>query len=145
MTRAELRRVVEGPAERAGLEVQPELVDAVVDDVAGETGGLPLLSTAMLDLWLAREGRALTLENYERTGGVSGAVGRHAEAAFQSLGPQDQEIAKRIVLRLVAGGPGEALTRRPARRDELDADDEEHRGRPGYVVESGYSSSATRP
>ena len=98
-------------------------MDAVVDDVAGETGGLPLLSTAMLDVWLAREGRALTLAGYERTGGVSGAVGRHAEAAFQSLGPQDQAIAKRIVLRLVAGGDGDALTRRRARRDELDADE----------------------
>jgi WD40 repeat protein len=77
----------------------------------------------MLDLWLARGGRALTLAGYERTGGVSGAVGRHAEAAFQSLGREDQAIAKRIVLRLVAGGHGEALTRRPARRDELDADE----------------------
>jgi WD40 repeat protein/DNA-binding SARP family transcriptional activator len=123
MTRSELRRVIEGPAERAGLDVEPELVDAVVDDVAGETGGLPLLSTAMLDLWLAREGRTLTLASYERTGGVSGAIGRHAEAAFQSLGAEKQAIAKRIVLRLVAGGDGDVLTRRRARRDELDADE----------------------
>ncbi len=103
MARGELRRAVEGPAERTGLEVEPELVEAVVDDVAGEVGGLPLLSTALLDLWLARDGAALTLESYERTGGVRGAVGRHAEAAFQSLGPQEQQIARRLLLRLVAG------------------------------------------
>ena len=123
MTRGELRRVIEGPAERAGLEVEPELVDAVVDDVAGEPGGLPLVSTALLDLWLARERRLLTLASYESTGGVSGAVGRHAEAAFQSLGPEEQAIAKRTVLRLVAAGNGDALTRRRATRDELGAEE----------------------
>ena len=123
MTRSELRRAIEGPAERAGLEVEPELVEALVDDVAGEAGGLPLLSTALLDLWHRREGRSLTLAAYERTGGVSGAVGRHAESAFRSLSAADQTIARRIVLRLVAGGDGEALTRRRASRAELDADE----------------------
>ena len=56
MSAAELRRAIEGPAERVGLEVEPALVDALVDDVAGETGGLPLLSTALLDLWRERDG-----------------------------------------------------------------------------------------
>src|SRR4051794_2465818 len=112
MARSELRRAIGGPAARAGLEVEPELVDALVDDVAGEAGGLPLLSTALLDLWLEREGASLTLASYERTGGVSGAVGRFAESAFESLAPEKQEVAKRVVLRLVAGGDGEPLTRR---------------------------------
>ena len=123
MTRGELRRAIEGPAERAGLAVEPGLVDALVDDVAGEAGGLPLLSTALLDLWLTREGRSLTLASYERTGGVSGAVGRHAEAAFHSLSTEEQAVARRIVLRLVAGGDGDALTRRRAGRAELDAEE----------------------
>ena len=135
MTRSELRRVIDGPAERAGLGVEPELVDALVDDVAGETGGLPLLSTALLDLWLARDGRVLTLSSYERTGGVSGAVGRHAEEAFQSLDAEEQAIARRIVLRLVAGGNGEALTRRRASRDELDAEESDVAGVLAALVE----------
>ena len=122
LTTSELRRAIEGPAERTGLDVEPELVDALVNDVAGEAGGLPLLSTALLDLWLERDGHSLTLASYEHTGGVRAAVGRHAEAAFQSLGAQDRQIARRIVLRLVGGGDGEALTRRRASRMELDAE-----------------------
>src|SRR5205814_218896 len=43
MTASELRRAIERPAEQAGLTVKPALVDALVDDVAGEVGGLPLL------------------------------------------------------------------------------------------------------
>src|SRR5207249_1922277 len=87
------------------------LVDALVDDVAGEAGGLPLLATALLDLWRDRDGSTLTHATYERTGGVRGAVGRHAEAAFRSLGEDDQQVARRILLRLVAGGEGEGLNR----------------------------------
>ena len=61
MTRDELRRAIEQPAARAGLDVEPELVAALVADVEGEPGGLPLLSTALLRLWGARDGRVLRL------------------------------------------------------------------------------------
>ena len=104
LTTAELRRAIEGPAERTGLEVEPALVDALVDDVAGEPGGLPLLSTALVDVWREREGSTLTLAAYERSGGVRGAVGRHADAAFRSLRDDEQQVARRILLRLVTGG-----------------------------------------
>jgi WD40 repeat protein/DNA-binding SARP family transcriptional activator len=125
MSPSELRRAIEGPAERAGLTVEPALVDALIDDVAGEPGGLPLLSTALLDLWDAREGETLTRAAYEQTGGVRGAVGRHAEAGFRSLPVDERDVARRILLRLVAGGDGEALTRRRVTRAELDADEDE--------------------
>ena len=124
MSAGELRRAIEGPAGQTGLAVGPELVDALVDDVAGEAGGLPLLSTALLDLWRVRENGSLTLAAYERTGGVRGAVGRHAEAAFRSLGEEEQKVARRILLRLVSDD-GETLTRRRVRAGELDADDDE--------------------
>ena len=116
MTSGELRRAVEGPAGRVGLFVEPELVDALVDDLAGEDGGLPLLSTALLDLWVARENRTLTRASYERTGGVRGAVGRHAEQAFRLLDPERRELARDVLVRLAAGGAGEPLTRRAATR-----------------------------
>jgi WD40 repeat protein/DNA-binding SARP family transcriptional activator len=123
MSTSELRRTIEGPSERVGLEAEPELVDTLVDDVAGEPGGLPLLSTALVDLWEERDGRRLTLAAYTRSGGVRGAVGRHAEAAFRSLDADDQLVARRVLLRLVGGD--EALTRRRASRAELDADEDE--------------------
>jgi WD40 repeat protein/DNA-binding SARP family transcriptional activator len=125
MSVGELRRAIESPAERTGLEVEAALVDAVVDDVAGVAGGLPLMSTALLDLWRGRDGPTLTLASYERTGGVRGAVGRHAEAAFLSLGQDQQQIARRLLLRLVAGGNGQALTRRRVTSAELEAGDDE--------------------
>ena len=124
MSPAELRRAIERPAERVGLKVEPALVDALVDDVAGEAGGLPLLETALLDLWRERDGSTLTAAAYERTDGVGGAVGRHAEAAFQALDADERPVARRILLRLVGGGDGDALTRRRATRAELDAEED---------------------
>ena len=55
MQPSELRRAVELPAGRVGLRVEPELTDALVDDVEGEPGALPLLSTALLELWQKRQ------------------------------------------------------------------------------------------
>ena len=53
MSRDELRRAIERPAQRVGLSVEPELVDALLADVEGQPGALPLLSTALLELWRA--------------------------------------------------------------------------------------------
>ena len=64
MQASELRRVVELPAGRVGLRVEPELADALVDDVEGEPGALPLLSTALLELWQKRDDNALALAAY---------------------------------------------------------------------------------
>jgi WD40 repeat protein len=124
MSAAELRRAVEGPAARAGLTVEPGLVDALVDDVAGEAGGLPLLSTALAELWHERDGRSLTLAAYERTGGVHGVVGRHAETAFSTLSDDERAIARRVFLRLVSDD-GDSPTRRRATWRELGAEDDE--------------------
>ena len=124
MSKPELRRAVRKPAELAGLEVDPELVDALVDDVASETGGLPLLSTALVELWRARDGRQLTSETYRRLGGVHGIVERHAEAAYRSLSADEQVAARRIFLWLVSGGGDEPAVRRRARREELGSGEE---------------------
>jgi WD40 repeat protein/DNA-binding SARP family transcriptional activator len=124
MSTAELRRAIEGPAARAGLAIEPALVDALVHDVVGEPGGLPLLSAALVDLWRERRGSSLALEVYEESGGIRGAVARHAEAALRSLGQDEQPIARRVVLQLVAGGDGEPLTRCRVGRVDLEVGDD---------------------
>src|SRR6266508_4550378 len=86
----ELRRVIELPAARAGLRCEPTLVDSLVADVVDEPGGLPLLSTALVELWQRRESRMLRLDAYHRSGGVSGAVARLAEDAFEELSAEQR-------------------------------------------------------
>ena len=86
MSADEYRRAIEGPVRRSGLRIEPALVDRLVADVVNQPGGLPLLSTALVELWRKRDGRSMRLETYEETGGVSGAVARLAESAYAELG-----------------------------------------------------------
>jgi WD40 repeat protein/class 3 adenylate cyclase len=120
LTPEQLRRAIELPARRSGLRVESALTDALVEEVAGEPGGLPLLSTALVELWQAREGGWIRMDAYQRTGGVRGAVSRLAESSYQQLPGQEQEAARRVFLRLVAAGEGEAVTRRRVPVEEFD-------------------------
>ena len=119
MRRDELRRAIEAPARRAGLHVEPDLADALVADVEGEPGALPLLSTSLLELWQHRDGRTLRLADYEHAGGVHGAVARLAERAYERLDPEHQQVARRILLRLAGDGEGDAVVRRRVELAEI--------------------------
>jgi hypothetical protein len=97
--------------------------DAIVRNVVDEPGGLPLLSTTLLDLWQRRDGRTLLHATYLQVGGVSGAVSRLAEAAYGRLTPSQQVVARAVFLRLASGGSeGAPVVRRPAPIGEFDAD-----------------------
>ena len=121
MTREELRRAIELPARRAGLRVEPGLVSELVDDVADQPGGLPLLSTALLELWQERSARTLRQASYAASGAVSGAVARLAERAYRRLTEPQRERARAILLRL-ADAEEAALVRRRVALSELEAE-----------------------
>jgi WD40 repeat protein/DNA-binding SARP family transcriptional activator len=130
MRRDELRRAIELPARRAGLRVEPRLVSALVGDVVGEPGGLPLLSAALLELWQHRSGRTLRHSDYERTGGVDGAVARLAEDAYQRLDADEERRARPMLLRLAGDDEeAEALVRRRVPLDELELEHDDHAAR----------------
>ncbi len=108
----ELARAITLPAERAGLHVEQVLVNALVGDVGGEPGGLPLLQTVLLELWRRRDDATIRLSDYREVGGVRGAVGRLAEATYESLDDDGRQIARTLVLRLTAGDADNAVRRR---------------------------------
>jgi WD40 repeat protein len=120
MRRDELARAIEEPARKAGLVVDRALVTKLVDDVAGQPGGLPLLSTALVELWQHRDGRRMHSAVYERTGGVDGAVARLAERAYGRLTEGEQRIARRILLRLAGSEEGKSVARRRVALTELE-------------------------
>ena len=136
MRRDELAHAIEGPAERAGLQVERELVELLVDDVAGEPGALPLLSTTLVELWRRRTGRVLTAASYHDSGGVRGAVARLAEHAFGQLNEPEQRAARALMLRLADEEDG-AIVRRRVPIEELDvATDDDVARAVGVLTES---------
>ncbi|MFF1379150.1 hypothetical protein [Streptomyces sp. NPDC058308] len=126
MNRHELREAIIKPAAARTLIVERALTARLVDEVADEPGGLPLMSHALREVWRRRRGRTLTLESYEAVGGIDGAVARTAEAVYGGLTPDEQVLARRLLLRLITPGQGTPDTRRPAGRDELEAGEGTH-------------------
>jgi class 3 adenylate cyclase/WD40 repeat protein len=124
MTPAELRAAVELPGRQAGLVLEPGLAQAVVDDVAHEPGTLPLLSTAMAETWERRRGRSLTLTAYAETGGARRAIAHLADATLDSLDPAQQEVARRLLMRLAAPARDGSDVARPAPLSELLVDED---------------------
>ena len=124
MTAEEYRRAITRPAQRHGVTVEPELVDALVDEVTGQPGALPLLSTALVELWEARTDRTMTLASYRATGGLHAAVARLAESVYTSLDPDQQQAARRMFLRLTGPGVGDTVVKRRVRLTDLAVDED---------------------
>lgn len=128
MSAAELRRAIEEPAKRGSWELEPGLVELLLQDVGAEgghlpePGALPLLSHALLETWHRRQGHRLTVSGYLASGGVRGAIAETADSVFQDeLDTEQQTIARNIFLRLTQLGEDEqtADTRRRTHIDEF--------------------------
>jgi WD40 repeat protein/DNA-binding SARP family transcriptional activator len=106
-----LRSAIERPAARAGLLLEPGLVDLVVRDVLDEPGGLPLMSHALQQTWGQREGRTLTVGGYTATGGIRSAVARSAEAVYAGVSVEERVKLRDLLLRLVTSADDGAPSR----------------------------------
>ncbi|WP_256793227.1 BTAD domain-containing putative transcriptional regulator [Terrabacter sp. Ter38] len=111
MTDAELARAIQVPLRRAGTDCEPGLVQAIVADVSGELGALPLLSTTMRELWELCPSGLLTLAAYHQLGGIRDAVARLAERAYSGLDDDERSAAREILVRMASPGEGNSVVR----------------------------------
>lgn len=139
MTRDELQAVIEEPASAQVVyfessEQRGDLVDQLIDEVAGMPGALPLLSFTLSELYLklARRYRAaqtsgdpvervMSWADYDELGGVTKSLTRRADEIYDALvktDPAYERTIRQVMLRLVAVG-GE-LARRRVPEAELD-------------------------
>ncbi|MDH3295733.1 MAG: winged helix-turn-helix domain-containing protein, partial [Acidimicrobiia bacterium] len=96
-----LGRAVAGPARAVGLDLEPGLVARIVADLEGQPGGLPLLQYALTEMFEVRDANVLTIDTYNRIGGVAGALAGRAEKLFNGLDAAGQEAVRQSFLRLV--------------------------------------------
>jgi hypothetical protein len=109
MSRKNFRQVIEKPAELAGIEIEENLIDAMVEDT--ETGdALPLLAFTLRELWEKKTGHqqargkhiTINLSDYQQIGGLGGAIQQRAEQIYQDHCSPDQQIQLRdCLLRMV--------------------------------------------
>ncbi|MFC5823802.1 caspase, EACC1-associated type, partial [Nonomuraea insulae] len=102
MTEAELRRVIEQPATRSGLSIEPGLTELILEDVQSvEDDHLPKLSHALLATWQRRTGGVLTMAGYRSAGGVARAVAMSGEETLRRLGTESEPVARALLAPLV--------------------------------------------
>jgi WD40 repeat protein len=108
MTERQLRMAIIEPAKTAGSRVDDDLAEVLLADVRTRQPGvlgagvLPLLSHALDQAWRSRTGEVLTLADYERTGGIEGAIADSAQRAYDHLSPGQQAAARQVFTRLTA-------------------------------------------
>jgi WD40 repeat protein len=135
MTERQLRMAITEPAKKAGSSVEDDLVEVLLQEVStrqpvpspaisgggavSSAGLLPLLSHALDQAWRSRSGDVLTLADYERTGGIEGAVADSAQRAYGRLTPAQQGAARQVFTRLTATSGDGVDTADRATRAEL--------------------------
>jgi WD40 repeat protein/transcriptional regulator with XRE-family HTH domain len=108
MTGRQLRMAITEPAKKADSGVDDDLVEVLLAEVrTGQPGTfgagmLPLLSHALDQAWRSRTGQAVTLADYERTGGIEGAVATSAQRVYDGLTAAQQAAARQVFLQLTA-------------------------------------------
>jgi tetratricopeptide (TPR) repeat protein len=137
MTREQCRAAIEGPAGVGEFTVDPELVNTLLNDMASfapwEMGPqvdqlqaisrradqLPLMQHVLNRLWLrALEAKStwLTLVDYQRIGGLRGALDAHAAEVMKNLPASTVEAVFRA---LISGTSLQNAVRRPCRFRDL--------------------------
>jgi len=96
-----LRASIEKPAELVGLKYEEGIVDEILRDILSEPIALPLLQFILRKLWDGRERNRITWEFYKNLGTSRSALSKTADTLFEQLGPDEQSIAKNILMRLV--------------------------------------------
>jgi len=119
MQESDLWLAITQPAALFELRLEDRLVKALLKDMDGQPGALPLLQQALLELWKRRDGDLLTLAAYEEIHGVNGALVSWAESVFGYLSPSHQELARRVLIALAQPGEGMVETRCRLRQEDL--------------------------
>jgi hypothetical protein len=121
-----LAEVIEKPADRFGIELEPGLSEQIVADVRS-ADALPLLAYTLKELNDRGGGdRCLTLEEYRSLGGVQGAIAAKLETVLSDPEPTEEESRAlrraftRYLIRVDEGAvAGERLLRRVVPRASL--------------------------
>lgn len=138
LTREQIRAAIVGPARVFGGDVEPVLVNHLLNEIGPDPDQLPLLQHALMRMWgrvgerhvqvAADDPQAamtatceMTMADYEAVGALSDALSSHADQVLASLTERQQDIARVMLSRLTERSVGKRDIRHPARVDDIAA------------------------
>lgn len=113
---AAIREAIVGPARAHEYTYAPEALE-VLEGAARAQGSLPLLQFALAEIWERRDQalHTIPLAAVQASGGVAGALARHADGVLSALSSPRRDAARTLLLDLVSA----ARTRLRKRAPEL--------------------------
>lgn len=107
MTWENFREVITGPVKKAGAEIDTDLVDLLIHDVADRPGYLPVLQHTLMRTWarwqvLDEPDRPLNYSDYISVGTIRNSVSLHADEVYQKLSTSGKMICERL-FKAIAG------------------------------------------
>ncbi|MFO7851755.1 MAG: High-affnity carbon uptake protein Hat/HatR [Bacteroidota bacterium] len=120
MTEKDYRRAIRGPVEYAGASIESELVDLLVRDIGERTDQLPVLQHVLMRTWenwqsMGMPDKPISTANYNAIGGMSEAMSRHADEAYEELNAREKEICEALFRTITEKGADNKGVRQPTR------------------------------
>jgi WD40 repeat protein len=123
LTRQAQEEAIRSPQTVSGVEIEPGVVDLLLNAAEANRDELPVLQHLLKRLWEVWEARGATgrigRADYEATGGWDEAIARDAESVLAPLTTEEREAARVVFQRVTEKGTGERPVRWPAPLDEL--------------------------
>jgi len=119
LSRDQLREAIVTPARVFGGDIDPILVNQLLNDAGNDFDQLPLLQHLLMRMWHLSDKKYLTLDDYDRIGGFNHALSKHADEAYAELTVEQQHIAEILFKNLSERSNDNRDTRRLVAVDEV--------------------------
>ncbi|MFB2917866.1 eIF2A-related protein [Aerosakkonema funiforme] len=118
----QLKAAIVKPSQQLGIELEQGLRERLINVVGKQPGYLPLLEFTLTQLWRTQKQNLLSLEAYEKIGGIEKALTNHAKQVYIQLNKTKRQRLEKIFIQLVHPGEGTEDTRRLATRSQIGED-----------------------
>jgi len=134
LNRSQREEAITGPARVFGGDVEPALVNRLLNETGQNPNQLPVLQHLLMRMWSTTKpskkpdpddpfsfgipeehlGHVPTLSDYEQVGGLAEALSHHADHAYESLSGSQKEIAEVLFKTICERGSAQRDGRHPA-------------------------------
>lgn len=113
------REVIEGPVKYAGANIDPDLVNTILEDLNYQADQLPILQHSLMRMWncwreLDEPARPLNHTDYDSIGTLRNAMSLHGNEVYEELNPEGKEICEKLFKMITGKSFDNRGVRRPA-------------------------------
>jgi WD40 repeat protein len=112
------REAIVGPVKYAGAEIEPGLIDTLLNEIGNRTDQLPVLQHALMRTWthwqeLDEPDRPIGKVDYDSVGTMKDAMSLHVNEAYEELSLKGREICEILFKTITEKGPDNKGLRHP--------------------------------